>query len=577
MIGRRRKLDENTADYHAKRTKTVGSKSDIVVTHRLPTHRTLLYPTDATSDIVSVRIGTSIHGSQRTPLQSSSDGDHVSHPHGTGTALEASSAHTTLSVNEVLEEDADASSSIFKPLESSVSASLAAFEMLDDGFKDNSHSPDQRDRLYRSTSLSTLHSPKNGCGAANFITRMPPGSVQHHIPVSQSQIRANDVLSPASSRAPTIQRNGRLILPTSPLQAQASSSVALTTAASSLRTSDCSIEAQASNNEDNTETNSNEEEWRGFVDIAFTSDDMLGIGNRSSDILEITTKATNLDPTESGEWNGLLDDHSSSQSMLDSGYSCSDNTQPGSSARAPNISDGNSYSNVTSIALDSVLTGASGYPPAHTFNEALLTATPQPVTPIRPTEPSTSTDQDALANQEGEYPEPLKQETEEDPDSVWYRFVFGHGKGLDESGNKEEQERLRRESPVDSLIVEASESLSAKRSSDPTTSSLEMAVSSSPDPLSLPASFSGAVRNQEHPPKQPKVIFRKPIRFDEPEPRADTVHIGQNLRSSSPVGLHPGDKWRRSRAVRRRLSEMTWFPQGFAEDEDIEDEEDGQG
>ncbi|MCJ1381829.1 hypothetical protein MMC17_004940 [Xylographa soralifera] len=563
MIGRRRKLDENPAQHHAKRTRTIGHKDDLVVSHRLPTHRASLYPEDVASDAVSVRIGTSIHGSQRTGLLPSSKDDHVSHLDSTSEQLNANSAHATLSINELLENDADASSSVFEPLESiadsssslfeplefTTDASLSVIEIPNDGVGYTSQSIDQRDELHRLVPLSIPHSSDGSYRAATVVTRRPPRNVQYNVPIYQHQKRTEDIMSPGSSHDHARQRNGRLIFPTSPLRMQATNNVTLAASTDSIPASDHSISAQASEDEGNIEANSNEEEWRGFVDIGFTSDDMFSTGNLSSDVLETTTKATISDPTESGERSGLFEDQSSSQPMLDSSYSCSDHTQCGSPAQARDTNDG--------VSLSGSFSG--------TF---LTQASPKLVSSYRPIEPSIATGEDTLEDKVGKYPQTIEQEVEEDPDSVWYHFVFGHDKEVDENGEKEEQERLRRDSPVDSLVVEASEPLSAKQSSTSAPIGLGTAVSSSPDPLSLP------VGKQAHQPKQPKVIFRKPVRFDGSKPRVDTVRIGQNLRSSSPLDLRPGDKWRQLRAVRRRQSEMTWPPPDFENSEDIEDEED---
>ncbi|MCJ1432756.1 hypothetical protein MMC27_002113 [Xylographa pallens] len=575
MIGRRRKLDENIADRHAKRKRGVGDTDDFVVSHRLSTHRMPLYPKEVASDAVSVRIGTSIHGSQGTRLQPSSRDDLRFHPDGLCKQSDAKCAHMMLSVNEVLKDDANASSSIFEALESSANASLSVIEIPHDRVEYISQSRDQRKQLHRSIPFSTSQSSKGDCKAATVITRRPPGNAQHHIPVSQHQTSAEYIMSSASSHGHARQQNGRLIFPTSPFRPQASDNVNSTASANSIPTSDRSISAQASKDEDSIEFNSSEEEWRGFVDIGFTSDDMPDTCNPSSDILEITTIATNLDPAEKGEWVDLLEDLSSSPSMLDAGYSCSDNTPHGESVQAPNRDDGNQYSDLIVVTIPSMLIRGIGDLPTRPFDESYpIQAGPQMVGTIRPTEPSAAIDQDTLMDQKGRYHQTLKEETQEDPDSVWYRFVFGHEKAADDLSEGEEQKRFRRDSPVDSLVVEASESMSAKQSSTPTTKSLVTALNSSPDPLSLPTSSFPAVGNQAPQPKKPKVIFRKPIRFDGPRPRADVVHIGQNLRSSNPLDLYLGDKWRKSRAVPRRRSEMTWRPQGLEEDEDIEDEED---
>ena len=589
MIGRRRKLDENTVILHGKRTRAVGHKDDIVVSHRLPTHRTPLYPEEVTSDTVSVRIGTSIHGSQRTRFLPSSRDDHVFHPDSLGKQPDANYAHTRLAGDEVLADGTDDSSSVFEPLEpntecsssvfesleSSVDASLSVIEIPDDRIEYISQSRDQRKQLHRPVPSTTFQSSNGGCKAANVITRRSPGNAQCHVPESQHQTGAEDIMSSGSSHDHARQRTGRLIFPTSPLRPQASDNVYSTTSANNIHISDRSISAQASKDEDNIDANSNEEEWRGFVDIGFTSDNMPDTGNPSSDILETTTKATNLDPTERGPRKGPLEDLSSSPSMLDSGYSCSDNTPCGISAQAPNRNDGNNYSDLIVSAIPSMLIRDIGESPTRPFNDSyLMQASPQMVTTNRTTEPSAAAGQDALKNQKGRCHQVSKQETQEDPDSVWYRFVFGHEKAVDNISEKEEQKRVRLDSPVDSLVVEASGSLSAKQSSTPTTNSLVPALNSSPDPLSLPTGSLIPMGNQVTQPKKPKVIFRKPIRFDGPRARADTVHIGQNIRSSSPLDFHPGDKWRKSRAVPRRKSEMTWLPQGLEEDEDIEDEED---
>ncbi|MCJ1286408.1 hypothetical protein MMC26_005753 [Xylographa opegraphella] len=563
MIGRRRKLDENINDRHPKRRKPVGDRDDLAVGRKLPKYETSRYPEEAASDAVSVRIGTSIHGSQRTGRQPSTRGTYVSQLNSVDKQIDGNSAHEMLSGSEVSKGNGNASSTIFEPLEPSAACSSSSFEPLESS----------RDAL--GSAIEILDNVvEDTVQVPTGITQKHPGNSQYHVPTSQHRPRAEAIMSPPSPRGHARQRNGRLIFLTSPLRLQTSNSVALTTSASSIPISQSSLSAQASKDEDIIETNSNEEEWRGFVDIEFHSDDMLGIGNRSSDILEITTKATDSDPAECGEWIGLGEEQLSSPSMLDSGYSCSENTQRGSFVPAPDINSGNNYSERTIIVLPRTLTSALGSSPARTSNESfLMGACPQPVTPIRATEPSVVTGQGAVANQQGSYPQTSKQETEEDPESVWYRFVFGHDKGLDDNGEEEEQERIRRDSPLDSLAVEPSEHLSDPRAPNTTTSSPKPAVSSSPDPLCLPSnSFPGA-GTQAHAPQKPKFTFRKPARFDGLEPRAHTVHIGQNVRSSNPLDLRPSDTWFESRAARRRQSQMTWLPPGFEDEEDIEDED----
>ena len=530
MVGRRRKLDNITAEYHGKRARTIAQQDDRGVSHRLPRHSKSLYAEDLASDAVSVRIGTSIHGSQWTALQASSTSEHVHYTDSTSERLDANCVPTTYSVNKVLEDNVDASSSVFEPLESCGKSSSSIFEPLESD----------------------------------------PGNFQYHVPVSQRKNRVEDNKSPALTPSHTRQRNGRLIFPSSPLRPQASNSVAFTISASRIPTTDRSISAQASN-EESIESNSNEEEWRGFVDIGFISDDMIAKGNYSSDIPESTNNGFASDPTESGEWPGITGEQSSSPSMLYSGFSCSDDAQRDGSAPAPGNNDGNDSSNLIVIALPGILKMGLGYSPTRTFNES---SPPQAslklVSCMKPTEPFVATGQDTL-NQEPTHSQITQKDAEEDPDNVWYRFVFGNDKKVEENSESEEQERLQLKSPVESLVVEASEPLSAKWSSTPTKSSLKAVISSSPDPLALQDSDLSEEGNQVH---QPKVIFRKPIRFDGTKPRADTVHIGRNLRSSSSPDLHPGIEWRKSRAARPRQPEMTWLPSGFEDDEEIEDEDD---
>ena len=96
-------------------------------------------------------------------------------------------------------------------------------------------------------------------------------------------------------------------------------------------------------------------------------------------------------------------------------------------------------------------------------------------------------------------------------------------------------------------------------------------ATSSPDPLALSVSPSTLSRpNKPAGPVQPKVVFKKPLPFVGRR-FTNTLRIGENL-SSSPIAPEADLKRRKNRTTRRRKSEMKWTKRSSdAEDEDIED------
>ncbi|MCJ1398104.1 hypothetical protein MMC11_001301 [Xylographa trunciseda] len=383
MIGRRRKLDENTSKQNAKRIRTGDHKDDLVVSQRLRTDRRPLCQKDFHSDAVSVRIGTSIHGSQRTVRQPLNQGDYASHHDSTGEARNVHSSNAPSSVIEVLDDGTHASSSVFEPLESSIfeplesgaDASSSVIEILDDGLQSTSQSTDQRDQLPRITPLGTSDSSSGDCRAETGTTEELPGSLQHHVSMSQGQTRAEAIVSPAFLSNSASHQIGRLIFPTSPLRLHAPSNVVATVKTNSILPSDRSISAQASNFEVKFEHDTDEEEWRGFMDLEMSSDEVLGPGFSNS----FDTESVN--PAQ-----GLIQNN-----------------------EAMELSN-------TPI-LD-----------ANDFKEAIT----KPIWSDTLTKLSVATCPDVFEDTVSRDTRTSKQKVEEDENSAWYRFVFGDNTEVDE-------------------------------------------------------------------------------------------------------------------------------------------------
>ncbi|MCJ1474399.1 hypothetical protein MMC13_003057 [Lambiella insularis] len=580
LIGRRRKLRDEDVPLTAKRFR---SENDLLKPNQP------MGSANAKSDYISVRVGSSIHGSQCTT------GQHITPARNAPidtfsdrilfTSKQENTSPESMLFDTVdlsgrsqrgphdLQQQATASKSprllaSLSPTER-VKKSLRPHHILksEDRLKrklqaeihDHDSTISPRSHKYSSTFPETpeRQAPITSGGGNQASTLLPKYSTSH---LNQPKLlqatttrntetwlgnadrfvsRKTQTSAGTSQKPPDLTYSGRLVFPSSP-RLETPGALVLAPHTGRSVSSNASILVEPSELTRCKDFGSDEEEWRGFLDVGMSSDIMLDNGPASSDVAEHGSKiseATNMAPAAA---NALALDEVAASSSEFIGFS-QDLVSTGSSAR-------NRISNC---------------------------ATPNW----------------RIGNKGAEFAPEVKEETMKEAakseDDAWYKFVFGHEKDGDSDPDDQQYQSSKRYTSQDSLAAHASDvhasellgrsSFPGKEESSPTTNlapphetschSLVVNASSSPDVLAF--SPVGTAPGQAGLPR--KVVFTRPVPFAGTRLPETTLHLGHS--SSSPLGLFNGHRWRSCRAAGRKKSEMAYMPMGSGDSDDSQEDD----